>query len=85
MKAGLAKLRPHVPGAKQKSDRRAVNDVSFHCLRHSCVSTHAANMQNQQLVKALAGHSSDEVNDLYTTLPPAVLAKAVAQLPDITK
>jgi hypothetical protein len=36
-------------------------------------------------VKALAGHSSDEVNDLYTTLPPEVLAKAVAQLPDITK
>jgi integrase len=85
VKAGLAKLRPHVPGAKRKSDRRAVNDVSFHCLRHSCVSTHAANMQNQQLVKALAGHSSDEVNDLYTTLPQDVLAKAVAQLPDITK
>ena len=85
VKAGLAKLRPHVPGGKKKTKRRAVNDVSFHCLRHSCVSTHAANRQNQQLVKALAGHSSDEVNDLYTTLPPDVLAKAVAQLPDITQ
>ena len=85
VKAGLASVRPHRQGTKQKSDKRAVNDVSFHCLRHSCVSTHAANMQNQQLVMALAGHSSDEVNDLYTTLPPTVLAKAVAQLPDITK
>ncbi|HEV2696141.1 MAG TPA: tyrosine-type recombinase/integrase [Verrucomicrobiae bacterium] len=85
VKAGLASTRPHRPGSKKKSDRRAVNEVSFHCLRHSCVSTHAANRQNQQLVKALAGHSSDEVNDLYTTLPADVLAKAVAELPDITK
>ncbi|MDR3455894.1 MAG: tyrosine-type recombinase/integrase [Verrucomicrobiae bacterium] len=85
VKAGLAATRPHRKGSKKKSERRAVHEFSFHSLRHSCVTTHAANRQNQQLVKALAGHSSDEVNDLYTTLPQDVLAKAVAQLPDITK
>jgi integrase len=85
VKAGLAATRPHVKGSKKKFERRAIHDFSFHSLRRSCVTTHAANRQNQQLVKALAGHSSDEVNDLYTTLPPDVLAKAVAQLPDITK
>ena len=85
VKAGLANTRPHRKGSKKKFERRAVHEFSFHSLRHSCVTTHAGNRQNQQLVKALAGHSSDEVNDLYTTLPQAVLAKAVAQLPDITK
>ena len=85
VKAGLANTRPHRKGSKKKFERRAVHEFSFHSLRHSCVTTHAANRQNQQLVKALAGHSSDEVNDLYTTLPQDVLAKAVAQLPDITK
>ena len=85
VKAGLANTRPHRKGSKKKYERRAVHEFSFHSLRHSCVTAHAANRQNQQLVKALAGHSSDEVNDLYTTLPHDVLAKAVAQLPDITK
>jgi integrase len=85
VKAGLANTRPHRKGSKKKFERRAVHEYSFHSLRHSCVTTHAGNRQNQQLVKALAGHSSDEVNDLYTTLPHDVLAKAVAQLPDITK
>ena len=83
--AGLAKSRPHRPGKKAKSTRRMVNEVSFHCLRHSCVTTHAANRENQQLVKALVGHSSDDVNDLYTTLPLEVLQGAVKALPDITR
>jgi len=84
VKAGLANTRPHRKGSKKKFERRAVHEFSFHSLRHSCVSTHAANDHNQQLVKALAGHRSDEVNDLYTTLPQDALEKAVAQLPDIT-
>lgn len=83
--AGLAKRRPHHGTGKTKRDKRRVNEVSFHCLRHSCVSTHAANRENQQLVKALVGHSSDEVNDLYTTLPLDVLQSAVKALPDITR
>ena len=66
-------------------DRRKVNAVRFHCLRHSYVSTLAALGQNQQVVKALAGHSSDEISDLYTTIPLATLTESVALLPDFTK
>ena len=84
-KAGLAKSRPHRSAGKARSDRRRVNEVSFHCFRHSYVSTLAALGQNQQIVKTLAGHSSDEINDLYTKVPPEVLRGAVALLPDITK
>jgi len=82
--AGLAKSRPHRKSAAKKT-RRTVNEVSFHCLRHSFVTTMASSGQNQQVVKELAGHSGDDVNDLYTHVPPAVLTAAIKQLPDVTR
>jgi integrase len=85
VKAGLVKVRPHRKGTKKHSDKRQVNDVSFHCFRHSYVSTLAALGHNQQVVKALAGHSDDSINDLYTHVPPEILRGAVGLLPDITK
>jgi integrase len=85
VKSGLAGLRTHQKAKKGRASKRKVNAISFHCFRHSYVSTLAALGQNQQIVKALAGHSSDEVNDLYTKLPPEILKQAVALLPDITK
>ena len=85
VKAGIVAARPEGSVKKSRTDRRRVNEVSFHCLRHSYVSTLAALGQNQQIVKALAGHSSDQVNDLYTKLPAEVLKPAIALLPDITK
>jgi integrase len=85
VKAGIVAVRSHESAGKSKADKRRVNEVSFHCLRHSYVSTLAALGQNQQIVKALAGHTSDEVNDLYTKLPVEVLKPAIALLPDITK
>ena len=85
VKAGLAKARTHQKAKRGRAARRKVNEISFHCLRHSYVSTLAALGQNQQIVKALAGHSSDEINDLYTKLPAEVLKPAIALLPDITK
>jgi integrase len=85
VKAGLAKRVPHRKQANAKSprDARRVNELSFHCLRHSYVTTLAALGMNQQIVKELAGHSSDEINDLYTKLPLETIRDAVAKLPDI--
>lgn len=83
VKAGLARVRPHRPNGGSRGGKRKVNEVSFHCLRHAYVSTLAALGQNQQVVKALAGHAGDLINDLYTHVPPEVLHKAVAALPDI--
>jgi integrase len=86
VKAGLAPRTPHrkKKNAKSHKEARKVNEVSFHCLRHSYVTTLASLGMNQQTVKALAGHSSDEISDLYTTLPLATMRDAVAQLPNIT-
>lgn len=81
--AGLAHARPR-GGHRRRTDQRRINDVSFHCFRHSYVSTLAALGQNQQTVKALAGHATDAINDIYTKVPGEVLTQAVALLPDIT-
>ena len=85
VKSGIAKRRPHRSGTKSHKERRTVSEVSFHCFRHSYVSTLAALGHNQQVVKALAGHSDDAVNDLYTHVPIDVLKDAIGLLPDITK
>lgn len=86
VKAGLANRKPHrkKKNAKSHKDTRKVSEVSFHCLRYSYVSTLAALGQNQQVVKVLAGHSSDEISDLYTSIPVSVLTESIGLLPDIT-
>jgi integrase len=84
VKAGMAPVRPHRRSVA-RTDKRKVNEISFHCFRHSYVSTLAALGHNQQIVKALAGHSGDDINDLYTKIPKEVLKGAIALLPDITK
>jgi integrase len=73
---------------KQKAGRdatRNVNPVSFHSFRHSFVSLLKAAGGNQAVAKELAGHSSDLISDNYTHIPPEVLAKAIAALPEVTK
>jgi integrase len=64
---------------------RKVNDVSFHCLRHTFVSLLKITGGSQAVAKELAGHSSDAVSDLYTHMPVEVLTKAINQLPKVTK
>jgi integrase len=79
VKAGLVVRRPHRKGRPTKVRTRQKNEVSFHCLRHAFVSRLAEN-HNQQTVKELAGHLDDDVNDLYTKLPPKLLADAVKSI-----
>ena len=68
-----------------RSARRQLNQISFHSIRHSFVSALRISGSNQAIAKELAGHSSDQVNDLYTHLPVEVLAGAIGQLPEIAK
>lgn len=84
--AGLVAKRTH----KKRKDtdpnhgRRAVNEISFHSFRHSFISMLKLSGASQSIAKELAGHSSDAVSDLYTTIPADVLRKAVEQLPDVS-
>jgi len=86
VKAGLAEKRTHKK--RKKADlnhgRRTVNEISFHSFRHSFISMLKISGASQSVAKELAGHTSDAVSDLYTTIPIDVLSKAIAQLPEVT-
>jgi integrase len=87
--AGLVPPRTHrakkkKPG-EEGTDRRQVNAISFHCLRHTFVSLLKVTGANQATAKELAGHSSDAISDLYTHVPEEALTKAINQLPEVTK
>jgi integrase len=70
---------------KGRGGARIITKVSFHSLRHTFVSLLRITGANQSTAKELAGHSSDEVNQLYTHTPEAVLVEAVSKLPSVTK
>ena len=65
--------------------RRETNQVSFHCLRHTFVSALKLTGASQSTAKELAGHSSDQISDLYTHVDEASLTRAIKQLPGIKK
>lgn len=81
---GLATKRESKHGTGKGRNVKREQGLSFHCLRHSFVSTLAVVDGSKATGMALAGHSSETVNDGYTHLPPEVLAAAIAKLPDIT-
>ena len=83
---GLAPKREtsHKAVKSGRDTKRQLNEVSFHCLRHSFVSFLKSTGSNQAIAKELAGHSSDAVNDLYTHVPEAALVAAINQLPEFT-
>lgn len=81
--AGLVPPRTHKAKKEQDGNRRQVNAVSFHCLRHTFVSLLKITGGTQSVAKELAGHSSDAVSDLYTHNPPELLAKAIKKLPEV--
>jgi integrase len=83
--AGLVPKRAHRQRTKNGRDvKRDTLPVSFHCLRHSFVSLLKATGGNQAVAKELAGHNSDMVSNLYTTMPIETLTQAVNQLPEVT-
>ncbi len=74
---GLVPLR----NGKRSKAGRAGSSVTFHSLRHTFVSLLKVTGSSQSVAKELAGHSSDQVNDLYTHVPEEALVKAIKALP----
>ena len=82
--AGLRVRQSHrtVTG-KGHASRRALQELSFHSLRHTAVSMlHAAGVP-QATVQAFAGHASAKVNALYTHVGIDALERAARALPEI--
>ncbi len=72
-------------GGEGRGVKRQTNEVSFHCLRHSFISFLRSTGANQAVAKELAGHSSDQVNALYTHVPEQDLTAAIGKLPEFVK
>jgi integrase len=86
--AGLVVKRTHhakPTNGKTQTAHRMVNEVSFHCLRHTFVSLLKITGASQSTAKELAGHGSDDISDLYTHVDEASLTRAIKQLPPIAK
>jgi integrase len=86
--AGLVPKRTHKaqkPNGDAETGRRNVNEISFHALRHSFVSLLKVTGASQSTAKELAGHSSDQISDLYTHVGEATLTRAIKKLPGIAK
>ncbi len=72
-------------GNKRTLKTRKTNAISFHCMRHTFVSTIKIKGGSQAVAKELAGHSSDYVSDLYTHIPEAVTRKILQGFPQLTQ
>jgi integrase len=83
--AGLVPQRKNVDTGKGHRERRAVSSLSFHSLRHSCVTFLKAAGVSDAVAQAIAGHASSAVSRIYTHLDVETLRGAVAKLPDVTK
>jgi len=81
--AGFREKPSHEKQGQGRSAKRAAYELSFHSLRHSCVSFLHAEGLPQATVEAFVGHDSTAVNRLYTHVGSAELSRAAAALPDI--
>jgi integrase len=75
--AGVARPR------KDEGKGRAVSKLSFHSLRHSCNSILANRGVAQEIRQKLTGHSSADVNKVYTHHELDPLRAAIALIPRI--
>lgn len=63
--------------------RRAKNELSFHCLRHTAVSLLKDAGIPEAVVMELVGHDSKQMSAHYTHVGQEALQKAAAALPEI--
>jgi len=85
--AGIAKERTHAKGenGNGRSGKRQISELSFHCFRHTFVSLLKTSGVSQSVAKALAGHASDRISDLYTHVSPEHMQAAIKLLPEVTR
>lgn len=68
---------------KGRNARRARNELSFHCLRHTAVSLLKDAGIPEAVVIKLVGHDSAQMSAHYTHVGNEALEKAAAALPQI--
>ncbi len=75
----------HVSTGKGRTGRRAVNEVTFHSLRHSFTTMLKATGASNALAQMIVGHDSPVVSRRYTHLAAHDTKEAISKLPDVTR
>lgn len=83
--AGLVKERTHQKTGKGRSVKRAQNEISFHCLRHTATSLMKNAGISPAIVQEFIGHDSPEISANYTHIEMDAMRKAAESLPDVLK
>jgi integrase len=83
--AGLDETRTHQAEKEGRNARRQTSELSFHSLRHSAVSLLKASGATDAMARAIAGHETTAMSEIYTHLGADDLRATVDALPDVTK
>lgn len=87
MNAGLVVKKTH----KKKTDangrrgRHAVNEISFHALRHTATSMMKNAGISPAIVQEFIGHDSEAINRVYTHIETESMRRAADALPDLIR
>lgn len=79
--AGLVNPRSHSKRANGRKVRRKLNEISFHCIRHTTTTALKSNGTIEAVAKEFVGHESTAISKIYTHLGTDTLRKAVESLP----
>jgi len=81
--AGLREKKNHKSTGKGRGSRRIVEPLSFHSLRRTATTIlHEAGVP-AAVARALIGHDSEAIHELYVSVGREALQKAAAALPEI--
>jgi integrase len=69
---------------KGSGRRRTLNELSFHSLRHTCVSWFKDAGGSQSEAMAFVGHASPEINQHYTHVNDESMRRVADRMPDVT-
>ncbi len=78
---GLAKPRTHESTGKGRSVKRELNELGFHCLRHTATSLMKNAGISPAIVQDIIGHDSSAVSAHYTHIEESAKRKAVDAMP----
>ena len=83
VKAGLADHKSHQSTGKGRTSKRKLNELSFHCLRHTATSMLKNAGVSDAVARDIIGHDSEAISRQYTHIDLAAKRKAIESLPDI--
>ena len=85
--AGLAKKKTHKKEENGfgRRGRHAVNEISFHALRHTATSLMKNAGISPAIVQEFIGHDSEAINRVYTHIETSSMRRAADALPDLIR